>query len=155
MIIIELYAWRRKLQPPLVFLPGKSHGQRSLAGCSSWGCKVSDMPECAHTYTYTVTHTQMCVHMRALSFSLCIMRRHHSRTLWVLHSELLWRCHPLSMNRMPDFYLKSRYITYMHICNWITLLCTWNIVSQLYINKMHILRQKILELYGSFPIVYV
>ena len=25
----------------LVFLPGKSHGQRSLAGCSSWGRKES------------------------------------------------------------------------------------------------------------------
>ena len=24
--------WRRKWQPTLVFLPGKSHGQRSLAG---------------------------------------------------------------------------------------------------------------------------
>ena len=29
--------WRRKRQHTIVFLPGKSHGQRSLAGCSSWG----------------------------------------------------------------------------------------------------------------------
>ena len=28
-----------------VFLPGKSHGQRSLAGSSSWGHKESDMTE--------------------------------------------------------------------------------------------------------------
>ena len=28
--------WRRKRQPTLVLLPGKSHGQRSLAGYSSW-----------------------------------------------------------------------------------------------------------------------
>ena len=27
----------------LVFLPGKSHGQRSLVGYSSWGHKESDM----------------------------------------------------------------------------------------------------------------
>ena len=26
-------------------LAGKSHGQRSLAGCSSWGCKESDTTE--------------------------------------------------------------------------------------------------------------
>ena len=26
--------WRRKWQPTLVFLPGKSHGQRNLMGCS-------------------------------------------------------------------------------------------------------------------------
>jgi len=26
--------WRREWQPAPVFLPGESHGQRSLAGCS-------------------------------------------------------------------------------------------------------------------------
>ena len=31
--------WRRKWQPTPVFLPGKSHGQRSLVGCSSRGRK--------------------------------------------------------------------------------------------------------------------
>ena len=31
--------WRRKWQPPPVFLPGKSRGQRSLVGYSPWGCK--------------------------------------------------------------------------------------------------------------------
>ena len=29
--------WRRKRQPTPVFLPGESHGQRSLAGCRPWG----------------------------------------------------------------------------------------------------------------------
>jgi len=29
--------WRRKWQPTSVFLPGKSHGQRRLAGYSPWG----------------------------------------------------------------------------------------------------------------------
>ena len=28
--------WRRKWQPTVVFLPGKSHGQRSLLGHSPW-----------------------------------------------------------------------------------------------------------------------
>ena len=28
--------WRRKRQPTPIFLPGKSHGQRSLASCSQW-----------------------------------------------------------------------------------------------------------------------
>ena len=31
--------------PTPVLLPGKSHGQRSLVGCSPWGCKESDMTE--------------------------------------------------------------------------------------------------------------
>ena len=31
--------WRTRWQSTLVFLPGKSHGQRSLVGYSPWGCK--------------------------------------------------------------------------------------------------------------------
>ena len=30
--------WRRQWHPTPVLLPGKSHGQRSLVGCSPWGC---------------------------------------------------------------------------------------------------------------------
>ena len=37
--------WRRKWQPTPVFLPGKSHGQRSLVGYCPWGHKGSDMTE--------------------------------------------------------------------------------------------------------------
>ena len=38
--------WRRKWQP--VFLPGESHGQRSLAGYGPWGHKESDTTEHTH-----------------------------------------------------------------------------------------------------------
>ena len=37
--------WRRERLPPPVFLPGESHGQRSLAGCRSWGHTELDMTE--------------------------------------------------------------------------------------------------------------
>ena len=37
--------WRRKWQPTPVFLPGQSHGQRSLVGCSLWDHKELDMTE--------------------------------------------------------------------------------------------------------------
>ena len=37
--------WRRKWQPTPVFLPGKSHGQRSLGGYSPPGRKESDVSE--------------------------------------------------------------------------------------------------------------
>ena len=37
--------WRRKWQPTPVFLPGESHGQRSLVGYSPRGCKESDTTE--------------------------------------------------------------------------------------------------------------
>ena len=35
----------REWQPTPVFLPGKSHGRRNLAGYSPWGHKESDMTE--------------------------------------------------------------------------------------------------------------
>ena len=37
--------WRRARQPTLVFLPGESHGQRTLAGYRPWGRKESDMTD--------------------------------------------------------------------------------------------------------------
>ena len=37
--------WRQKWQPTPGFLPGKFHGQRSLADYSPRGCKESDMTE--------------------------------------------------------------------------------------------------------------
>ena len=40
--------WRRKWQPTPVYLPGKSHGQRSLAGYSPWSCKESNTTEWLH-----------------------------------------------------------------------------------------------------------
>ena len=35
--------WKRNWQPTPVFLPGKSHGQKSLVGYSPWVTKQSDM----------------------------------------------------------------------------------------------------------------
>ena len=40
--------WRRQWQPTPVLLPGKSHGRRSLVGCSPWGCEESDMTKRLH-----------------------------------------------------------------------------------------------------------
>ena len=37
--------WRRAWQPPLVFLPEESHGQRGLVGFGPEGCKESDVTE--------------------------------------------------------------------------------------------------------------
>ena len=45
--------WRRKWQPISVFLPGKFHGQRSLAGYSPWGHKDLDTAkQRLHIYIY-------------------------------------------------------------------------------------------------------
>ena len=48
--------WRSKWQPTPVFLPGKSRGQRSLAGYSPWGWKrVGFSLSWAHTSLQMVT----------------------------------------------------------------------------------------------------
>ena len=39
---------RRRWHPTLVLLPGKSHGQRSLVGCSPWGHEESETTEQLH-----------------------------------------------------------------------------------------------------------
>ena len=39
---------RRQWQPTPVLLPGKSHGRRSLVGCSPWGHTESDTTERLH-----------------------------------------------------------------------------------------------------------
>ena len=40
--------WRRQWHPTPVLLPGKSHGWRSLVGCSPWGHQESDTTEHLH-----------------------------------------------------------------------------------------------------------
>ena len=46
----------RKYQPTSVSLPGKSHGQRSLVGCSPWGRK-----ELGTTEQLTLTYHMWCL----------------------------------------------------------------------------------------------
>ena len=46
--------WKRKRPPTPGFLPGKSHGQRSLTGYSSWGQEGSDTTEQWSTQKPTV-----------------------------------------------------------------------------------------------------
>ena len=49
--------WIKKWQHPPVFLLGKFHGQRRLAGYNQWSCKELDTTECKGTHTHTHTHT--------------------------------------------------------------------------------------------------
>ena len=42
---IRKIPWRKAWQHTPVFLPGESHGQRSLAGYSQWGHAESDTTE--------------------------------------------------------------------------------------------------------------
>ena len=56
----------RKWNPLPVFLPGKFHGQRGLAGC--WGHKELDITELLSIHTHTHTHTHRVVLQCCISF---------------------------------------------------------------------------------------
>ena len=47
-IYVYINFQRRQWQPTPVLVPGKSHGQRSLVGCSPWGREESDRTEWLH-----------------------------------------------------------------------------------------------------------
>ena len=47
------FPWKRKWLPTPIFLPGESHGQRSLAGYSPWGPKQLDTTEWLTLTFYT------------------------------------------------------------------------------------------------------
>ena len=49
--------WRRKWQATPVFLPEKSHGQRSLEGGSPRGCKELNTHVCVRMHAHMHTHT--------------------------------------------------------------------------------------------------
>ena len=59
----KLWKWRRWWHPTPILLPGKSHGQRSLVGCSPWGCEESDTTEQLHFhFSLNVLEKEMATH---------------------------------------------------------------------------------------------
>ena len=55
-------------KPSPVFLPGESHGKRSLAGYSTWGCKELDTTECLNTHLPQTF--QAPIFLKAFTFSV-------------------------------------------------------------------------------------
>ena len=68
--------WRRAWQPTPVFLPGESHGQRSLAGNNPWGCKKSDATELnwpdVYVYLCVILYACVCLYVCACVFVVCM-----------------------------------------------------------------------------------
>ena len=67
--------WRRKWLPTPVFLPGESHGQRSLAGYSPWGRKQSNTNERLTTFTFTGERSCDPKLPQGRKLSPCLLRR--------------------------------------------------------------------------------
>ena len=60
--------WRRKWQPPPVFLPGESQGQWGvLVGCRLWGRTESDMTERLHCHAL---EKEMATHSSVLAWRI-------------------------------------------------------------------------------------
>ena len=69
-----LYAFsrRRQWQPTPVLLPGKSHGQRSLEGCSPWGCWGLDTTERLRFHFHALEKEMQPTPVPSKSVPLCI-----------------------------------------------------------------------------------
>ena len=77
----------RKQHPTPVFLPGEFLGQKSLADCSPWGRKETDMTEATeHTHTYTHCPVEWGVHVLN-----CLAKTHVINRVgtWVSHYNSL------------------------------------------------------------------
>ena len=62
---------RRQWHPTPVLLPGKSHGWRSLVGCSPWGHEESDTTERLHFHFHLhVLEKEMATHSRVLAWRI-------------------------------------------------------------------------------------
>ena len=63
--------WNRAMQwhPTPVLLPGKSHGQRSLEGCSPWGRWGSDTTELPHFHFHAL-EKEMATHSSVLAWRI-------------------------------------------------------------------------------------
>ena len=77
---IRKNSWRRKWQPAPVFLPGISHGQRSLVGYGPWAHKESDTTEQLNHHRQSPIVWTCCPSAERL-------HRHHQ-------SSIVWTCCP-------------------------------------------------------------
>ena len=62
---------RRQWHPTPVLLPGKSHGQRSLVGCSPWGHEESDTTgNFTFTFHFHALEKEMATHSSVLAWKI-------------------------------------------------------------------------------------
>ena len=57
------------MAPTPGLVPGKSHGWRSLVGCSPWGCEESDTTERLHFHFHALEN-EMATHSSVLAWRI-------------------------------------------------------------------------------------
>ena len=72
---VEKIPWRKKGQPTPVLLPGKSHGQSSLAAYSPWGCQRvrHDQVMSTHGAILTLTPQRVAQRVRCMPRAICLL----------------------------------------------------------------------------------
>ena len=73
--------WRRKRQPSPIFLPGESHGWRSLAGHSPWGHREPDTTE----WLTLSSSTKI-----SMKWQCCYMHISRSNSVYVTAVSWMW-----------------------------------------------------------------
>ena len=69
-ILVSL-CWRRQWQPTPVLLPGKSHGQGSLVGCSPWSQKSQiRLSDFTFTFHFHALEKEMAAHSSVLAWRI-------------------------------------------------------------------------------------
>ena len=69
LILCQWFYQRRQWHPTPVLLPGKSHGRRSLEGCSPWGRWGSDATEQLHFHFHAL-EKEMAPHSSVLAWRI-------------------------------------------------------------------------------------
>ena len=63
--------WRRQWQPTPVLLPGKSHGWRSLVGCSPWGPRSwTRLSDFTFSFNFYALEKEMATHSSVLAWRI-------------------------------------------------------------------------------------
>ncbi|KAB0358701.1 hypothetical protein FD754_002857, partial [Muntiacus muntjak] len=113
--------WKREWQPTPIFVPGESHGQKSLVGYSPWGHKESDMtenqewPDSFGRKPHGISrHTQG-------NGNLCL--RHHSL------ERLIVRKQNFSSSLVPNEWSRKQKTIIKEFYSWISLELTSNYFS--------------------------
>ena len=102
-----------------VFLSGKPHGQRSLIGYNSWGCKESDMTEVLDTHTCCpamigdirahILYSQICSHSMQRIPSKHFLKIYSSENL---HMQLVGMQNgAATLTNSPNFKYKYSFTT--------------------------------------------
>ena len=116
--IFHSLLWSTQWQPTPVFLPGESHGWRSLMGYSPRGCKESDATKQLHfhfTFIFKIRRLSQIIHLESESSSAL------SDSLWpVLQARILESvAFPFSRgSSQPRDQTQVSYIAGRSFANW-------------------------------------